>query len=172
MGYSGPPRRRKATVLGIAALVLASLTLAACSSSPSNSSGTATSSGGSSSGSSAAVVTTANNAKYGTILVNSDGKTLYTLTNNGSPVACTGSCGHVWPPLLVPAGSSTVTGGNGVTGLGKSASGTVVEYHGFPLFMYSGDTAPGQANGNGISSYGGTWYVLKVGTTPGSPVTG
>jgi predicted lipoprotein with Yx(FWY)xxD motif len=116
-------------------------------------------------------VTTANNSKYGTILVNGEGKTLYTLTANGSPAPCTGSCGHVWPPLLVPAGTKTLTGGSGVTGLGKSASGTVVEYHGFPMFLYSGDTAPGQANGNGISSYGGTWYVLKVGTQPGTPVT-
>ena len=116
-------------------------------------------------------MTTANNAKYGTILVNSEGKTLYTLTNNGSPAPCTGSCGHVWPPLLVPSGTTTLTGGSGVTGLGKSASGTVVEYKGFPLFMYSGDTAPGQANGNGIASYGGTWYVIKPGSQPGTPVT-
>jgi predicted lipoprotein with Yx(FWY)xxD motif len=161
------PRRHAFGVL--ASLALASFILASCSSSPSNSSGSATSSGGS--GSSAQVVTTANNAKYGTILVNSEGKTLYTLTSNGSPAPCTGSCGHVWPPLLVPAGVKTVTGANGVTGLGKSASGTVVTYHGFPLFTYSGDTAPGQANGNAISSYGGTWYVIKVGTQPGTPVT-
>ncbi len=167
---SARPRRRNTALSALAALFAAPLILAACSSSPSSSSsGTSTSSSGS--GSSTAIVTTANNAKYGTILVNSDGKTLYTLVNNGSPAPCTGSCGHVWPPLLVPTGAKTLTGGSGVTGLGKSASGTVVEYQGFPLFMYSGDTASGQANGNGISSYGGTWYVIKIGTQPGSPVT-
>ena len=117
-------------------------------------------------------MTTANNIKYGTILVNSDGKTLYTLANSGHPAPCIGSCGHVWPPLLVPAGATTLKGGNGVTGLGKSASKTVVTYQDYPLFMYSGDTAPGQANGNGISSYGGTWYVIKVGEKPGTPVSG
>ena len=68
------------------------------------------------------------------------------------------------------AGENNLTGGRGVTGLGTSPS-HIVGYQGWPLFRYSGDTAPGQANGNGISSYGGTWYVIKVGTKPGTPVT-
>jgi predicted lipoprotein with Yx(FWY)xxD motif len=167
---SSPRRRRSRAVGSLGVLFLASLILAACSSSPSNSSGSATTSGGS--GSTAPIVTTANNTKYGTILVSSDGKTLYTLVANGHPAPCINSCGHVWPPLLVPAGSATLKGGNDVTGLGKSGSGTVVTYQDYPLFMYAGDTAPGQANGNGISSYGGTWYVIKVGEKPGTPVSG
>ena len=116
--------------------------------------------------------TTANNPKYGKILVDSEGRTLYTLTSGGGAIACSGSCPHVWPPVLVPAGATSLTGGPGVTGLGKSSSGTVVEYQKYPLFRYSGDTAPGETNGNGISSYGGVWYVIKVGETPGTPVTG
>jgi predicted lipoprotein with Yx(FWY)xxD motif len=162
--------RPRTALGGLAALFLGSLILAACSSSPSgSSSGTSTTSGGS--GSSTAVVMTANNAKYGTILVDPQGRTLYTLVSGGHPIPCVTTCGHTWPPLLVPAGDKTLTGGSGVTGLGKSASGTVVEYQGFPLFRYSGDTAPGEANGNGISSNGGTWYVLKAGAQPGTPVT-
>ena len=35
-----------------------------------------------------------------------------------------------------------------------------------------GDTSVGETNGNGINSYGGTWYVIKVGEKPGTPVTG
>jgi predicted lipoprotein with Yx(FWY)xxD motif len=117
-------------------------------------------------------VTTTNNPKYGTILVDSEGRTLYTLTTSaGIPVPCEGQCSDIWPPVPVPAGSTTLTGGNGITNLGKTTAGTGVEYEGYPLFRYSGDTAPGQANGNGISSYGGTWYVIKVGEKPGTPVT-
>jgi predicted lipoprotein with Yx(FWY)xxD motif len=164
---TGRSRRWAVRLSGVLAVSAASLGLAACSSSPStSSSGSATTSG-----SSAPIVSTANNSKYGTILVDNQGKTLYTVTSGGAPVPCTGSCGHTWPPLLVPVGSSTLKGGPGVSDLAKSASGTVVEYMGYPLFRYSGDTATGEANGNGISSNGGTWYVIKPGTKPGTPIT-
>ena len=117
-------------------------------------------------------MTTANNPKYGTILVDSEGRTVYTLTtSDGLPAPCEGQCSDIWPPVPVPSGSTTLTGGHGITNLGKTGSGTVVEYQGFPLFRYSGDTAPGQANGNGISSYGGVWHVIKVGVKPGTTVT-
>ena len=161
-------RRWPISISCTVSVIAASLVFAACSSSPSSPSSGSTNS---TSGSSAPVVKTASNAKYGSILVDNEGNTLYTLVSNGAPIACSGSCPHVWPPLLVPAGDNNLTGASGVTGLGKSSSGTVVEYQGYPLFHYSGDTAPGQANGNGISSYGGTWYVIKVGTKPGTPVT-
>jgi predicted lipoprotein with Yx(FWY)xxD motif len=43
-----------------------------------------------------------------------------------------------------------------------------VTYKGFPLFIFSGDTAAGQTNGNGINSFGGIWNVIKAGSTPGT----
>jgi predicted lipoprotein with Yx(FWY)xxD motif len=161
---AGHKRRWPVGISFIVAVIAAPLVFAACSSSPSsNSSNTSTSSG-----SSAAIVTTANNPKYGKILVDNEGRTLYTLTNAGKPIPCLGSCTHIWPPLFVPAGNKSLTGGPGVTGL---AGTHIVTVQGYPLFRYSGDTAAGEANGNGISSYGGTWYVIKVGTKPGTPVT-
>jgi hypothetical protein len=36
------------------------------------------------------------------------------------------------------------------------------------MYEYSGDSDPDQAGGEGISSYGGTWYVLS---SSGNPVT-
>src|SRR6476661_6468662 len=40
----------------------------------------------------------------GAVLVDSAGKTLYTLTDaNGAAVACTGACLSVWPPAMVAA---------------------------------------------------------------------
>src|ERR1700692_1129940 len=87
----GRKRRWRVGIGSIVAVTAASLLLAACSSSPSsNASNSSTSSG-----SSAAIVTTANNPKYGKILVDSEGRTLYTLTNAGGAVACSGSCPHV-----------------------------------------------------------------------------
>jgi predicted lipoprotein with Yx(FWY)xxD motif len=34
-----------------------------------------------------------------------------------------------------------------------------VTINGYPLYLYAGDTAPGQAVGNGIE---GAWHVIKV----------
>jgi predicted lipoprotein with Yx(FWY)xxD motif len=34
-------------------------------------------------------------------------------------------------------------------------------YKGHPLYMYAGDGAAGQTNGNGIVSFGGTWSVAR-----------
>jgi hypothetical protein len=51
----------------------------------------------------------------------------------------------------------------------KNSSGDrYVTYHGWPLYTYTGDTAPAQAHGEGIVSFGGTWYVLNA---AGNPVT-
>ena len=117
-----------------------------------------------------AVVETATNAKYGKVLVDDQGKTLYTLTDNGTPVACTGQCLTFWPPLLLPAGASTANGGAGVTGLGttSAAGGTQVTHDGAPLYRFKADTAAGDANGEGISSFGGVWHVVKAAGASGA----
>jgi predicted lipoprotein with Yx(FWY)xxD motif len=103
-----------------------------------------------------------NSAKVGPILVDTFGRTLYTLTNGLSPIPCEGACGGIWHPLLAPPGTAAPAGGPGVSGLGRTASGAGVTDWGFPLFVYSGDKTPGQASGDGIKSFGGTWHVIKA----------
>jgi predicted lipoprotein with Yx(FWY)xxD motif len=124
--------------------------------------------------SSAPVVLTAKSSKLGSILVDAKGMALYTLTNAGKPVPCTDQCATFWPPLVLPPGSVTAMGGSGVTGLGTTSVMTVVQVteNGSPLYRFSKDTAPGDTNGEGISSFGGTWHVAKVGTkVAAAPVT-
>lgn len=163
---------------------LAVTVLAACGSSGSSATGkasptepstTTTTADGSSSSttSSAAVVKTASNAKFGSILVDNDGKTLYTLTKDGAPVECVGPCLTAWPPLLLPAGTSTATGAEGVKGLGTVAtpSGMQATVDGAPLYRFAADTAAGAANGDGISSFGGVWHVVKAEDASGSGST-
>jgi len=103
----------------------------------------------------------------GIVLVDAKGRTLYTLTNGGQTVACTGSCPSIWPPLLVPTGS-TPRGAKGVIGLGLVPGGQQVAVGGVPVFRFSGDTKAGQANGEGISSFGGVWHAVKVGGSANS----
>lgn len=125
------------------------------------------------------VVTTKRNPTFGPVLADGQGMTLYTLTANGQPVPCTGQCPAVWPPLLASAGWTPSA--SGVSGLGTTtgADGALhVTYHGLPLYRFSKDSSPADANGEGISAFGGVWHVARVTTTttaaavtPSSPTT-
>ena len=35
-------------------------------------------------------------------------------------------------------------------------------YDGHPLYTYAGDSAPGQAKGNGLNASGGVWWEMTV----------
>jgi predicted lipoprotein with Yx(FWY)xxD motif len=105
-------------------------------------------------GSGATVMTAT--AGGGTVLVDgSNSMTLYVFskdTANSGTSACSGACISTWPALTVPAGT-TPTAGTGVTGkLGtfkRADDGSLqVTYNGIPLYHYSGDSAPGDTNGN------------------------
>jgi predicted lipoprotein with Yx(FWY)xxD motif len=100
-------------------------------------------------------IMTATVGTQGTLLVaGTNGMTVYTYAKdvaNSGTSACTGACLTRWPALTVPAGS-TPAGGSGVTGtLGTITraddASTQVTYNGLPLYFFSGDTAPGDANG-------------------------
>jgi predicted lipoprotein with Yx(FWY)xxD motif len=90
----------------------------------------------------------------GTVLVASNGMTLYTFTDDvkdSGKSACTGQCIATWPALTVPAGG-TPTGGTAVTGtlgtITREDDGTLqVTYNGLPLYFFANDKAPGDANG-------------------------
>ncbi len=164
-------RSPRAVLLG---LVPAAAIAAACGSS-STSSSTNTTKATTATSAAAVTVKTANNARFGTILVDDQGRTLYTLTNNGAAVSCTGACLGVWPPALLPSGQTTVTPGPGVSNV-TAVSGTTgqqVAYNKLPLYRFSGDATTGAANGDGINSFGGIWHVVKIGGgSTGSGATG
>jgi predicted lipoprotein with Yx(FWY)xxD motif len=159
---------RHALKLSLPALA-ASLLLAACgSSSSSNTTSSAASTQPAaqttSSPSSAVVVKTASNA-LGTILVDSQGMTLYHLSGEqGGKFICTSSaCVGVWHPLIAP--SSGAPSGEGVTlGTVKRPEGTVqVTYKGTPLYTFTGDQQAGETKGQGIKDVG-TWSAVTTGS--------
>jgi predicted lipoprotein with Yx(FWY)xxD motif len=96
----------------------------------------------------------------GTILTTSDGFTLYTFDNDtpGSGTsACNDACASAWPPF--PVADATASGASGEIGTITRADGSPqTTYNGKPLYMYSGDAAPGDTNGDGV---GGVWHVAK-----------
>jgi hypothetical protein len=69
-------------------------------------------------------------------------------------------------PAAAGARGQTVAAGPGVRpGLLGTApnpgGGRVVTYHGWPLYTYLGDAAPGHAAGQGADDDGGYWYVMR-----------
>jgi predicted lipoprotein with Yx(FWY)xxD motif len=131
---------------------------------------------GSSSSGTAATISTKSVPGVGTVLVNAQGQTLYLLTSEKSgKITCTASngCTRVWPETTLASGTTAPTAGSGVQssllGMVKDASGNLeVTYNHWPLYTFSGDSGPGVAKGQGITNFGGTWYVLNA---SGKPVT-
>ena len=173
------PRRLLAAGTGLVAVAL----LAAACGSPAASGGgsstttTKASAGGSSStstssgGGGAALVKTSKSAKFGTILVGSNGHTLYQYKPDGKDKSnCTGGCAQVWPAVTAASSSSTIASGmSGFATFNRGGGVLQVAYHGVPLYEYSGDSAAGQTNGQGI---GGVWSVVKAnGSTGGATTT-
>jgi predicted lipoprotein with Yx(FWY)xxD motif/mono/diheme cytochrome c family protein len=108
----------------------------------------------------------------GTVLVNSAGHTLYVFApDNATHVTCTGGCAAIWPPLFVPTGGrAEATAGVKASLLGSypdPSGGSVVTYHGWPLYTYVADTTPGSAAGQDVNLNGGDWWTI---TTSGTVV--
>ena len=143
--------------------IAASLLLAACGGSSTKSTASSTTSTGSgAAGASNATVKTAS-VSGKTVLVSSEGMTLYHLTaEGGGKFICTSSsCVVIWRPLTVSAGA-TPTGTVGSIGVVKRPDGTTqVTYNGMPLYTFAQDKAPGEANGQGIKDVG-TWTTIAV----------
>ncbi len=131
-------------------------------------------------------IKTASVAGLGTVLVDGAGRTLYTLTSEASgKITCTTSsgCPTYWPQLNSRKGQGHQVHGGARAALMGSEKGAgsrrQVTYHGHPLYTYSGDSGAGQSNGEGLKSFGGTWYavsasgsLVKAAVTATSPTSG
>jgi len=135
------------------------LVTAACGSSSSSSSSPASTSAGQASSATALKTATIGGTA---VVTNAGGLTLYWFApDTATKSNCNGGCAQIWPPVKGPA-----TAGTGVTGklstITRSDGSTQATYNGHPLYTYTADTAPGQANGNGINASGGVWHEVTV----------
>jgi predicted lipoprotein with Yx(FWY)xxD motif len=104
------------------------------------------------------------------VLTSSSGLTLYWFSSDTPTTSkCTGQCLSYWPPVPGPA-----TAGPGVTGklatLTRTGGSLQATYDGHPLYTFAGDTAPGQAKGNGVKDSGGVWHEMTA-SAPAAPAT-
>jgi predicted lipoprotein with Yx(FWY)xxD motif len=103
----------------------------------------------------------AHNAALGLYLTDTAGKTLYVFAKDSAGTStCTGACLAKWPAFgaspvtapssLTPTDFSTVSRADGVN---------QTAWMGMPLYYYSGDQKPGDANGQGFN---GVWYAANA----------
>jgi predicted lipoprotein with Yx(FWY)xxD motif len=155
-------------------VVAVSLLLAACgsssSTSSSNSSGSSGSGGSQTAAGAAAVVKTASNRTLGTtVLVDSQGLTLYHLSGeqNGKWICTSTACVHAWHPLTPPASGALSASIGSLATIKRPDGTTQVTYKGTPLYTFIGDTKPGEAKGQGIKDVG-VWTAVTTSSKPTS----
>jgi predicted lipoprotein with Yx(FWY)xxD motif len=150
---SGRPRRIGAAVTSIAVAVLISAAAAAA-------------------GVTLVVGEAANKMLGETVVVDVHGRTLYALhPETTHHLLCRSrACLEAWPPLTVRTANVKLQAGHGVQGrlaLLRRGNGKLqVTLRGMPLYRFAGDSAKGQANGDGIKSFGGTWHAATAAAHP------
>ena|SRR5215211_2044571 len=105
-------------------------------------------------------------SRYGRILVDGHGRTLYLFTrDHGAKSRCYGACARAWPPFLAGADvAPQAAGGADAAKLGTTArrgGATQVTYAGHPLYYYVNDRKPGQILCQDVAEFGGTWLVVS-----------
>jgi predicted lipoprotein with Yx(FWY)xxD motif len=109
------------------------------------------------------VVMTAKNKSLGQkILVNRNGRTLYSLSveRKGRFICTTSKCLSLWKPLVVAKGM-VPTGAPHLTAVRRPDGSRQVAYRGAPLYTFSLDKRAGQVKGNGFKDVG-VWRPATV----------
>jgi predicted lipoprotein with Yx(FWY)xxD motif len=155
------PRSR--VTFSLLSLVVFALLVAGCGGSSSSSTSTASENSAPSGG---GTVSGAEISGLGTVLVDSEGMTVYEFAKDqGTTSSCYGACEQGWPPVIAEgqptAGEGAMSSQLGTT---KRKDGTMqVTYAGHPLYTFAGDTAPGEATGSESTAFGGKWSVMDDG---------
>ena len=110
-----------------------------------------------------------------TIVVDARGRTLYALSpETVHHLLCKShACLEIWRPVTVRSRAVALHAARGVEGhvaLVKRSDGKLqLTLRGLPLYRFSGDSANGQASGDGIRSFGGRWHVVPAKPAQAAP---
>jgi predicted lipoprotein with Yx(FWY)xxD motif len=102
------------------------------------------------------------------VVINVQGRTLYSLhPETTRHLLCKSkACFKFWPPVTVASSTTKLKAGSGVQGhlgiLRRSGGLLQVTLRGMPLYRFANDHAKGQANGEGIKGFGGTWHAVSA----------
>lgn len=159
---------KRTTLLTAAAAVALSLVLASCGSSSGYGDDDDSSSSSGSSDTTAAATADAPAAEtagasvalsevgdLGEVLVDAEGFTLYLFAqDDGTTSACSGPCLDSWPPAVADGEPEAGEGVDAsLLSVADGAAPDQLVYNGHLLYRFSGDAAPGDANGAEIPSW-------------------
>jgi predicted lipoprotein with Yx(FWY)xxD motif len=104
-------------------------------------------------------VVTATSSDLGEMLVGEDGFTVYGFKPDaGGTPSCVDACAGAWPPVLVDSAELPAGLDPAVFSVVEYPDGGFILRAGeWPLYYYSGDSAAGETNGQGVSD---VWYVV------------
>ncbi|MGH7156215.1 MAG: COG4315 family predicted lipoprotein, partial [Acetobacteraceae bacterium] len=76
--------------------------------------------------------------------------------------ACNDACATAWPPMMTSGAPIAGTGVmGGMLGTIQRTGGSQVTYDGKPLYYFVGDHSAGTVAGQGITHFGGSWYLVS-----------
>src|SRR5437773_2653056 len=102
-------------------------------------------------------------SRYGRILVDRKGRTLYLFTRDRAGGSrCYGACARAWPPYTVKGmGTAGAGARTQLIGLTRRSDGSrQLTYNGHPVYYYIGDRVPGQILCQDVEEYGGHWWIV------------
>lgn len=156
-------------VYSLAAVAAVSvLTLSACGSG-SSSTNAGTTGGGSSSPKPASTTGGLHVAStsLGKVVVDGSGMTVYMLTaDKPNHSSCSAACLAYWPPVA-PSKASGISAQTGSTS--TMSGGTTATVGGWPVYTFAQDQKPGDVTGEGVKTFGGTWYAISASGKPVKP---
>jgi predicted lipoprotein with Yx(FWY)xxD motif len=116
---------------------------------------------------------TLHTTSLGKTLADARGHTLYLFkADRSGKSSCYGACAAIWPPFV--AATAPVAGPGVKASLlqtSKRKDGKLqVTYAGHPLYFFAQDTKAGQAKGEGITHFGGSWWAVGASGAALKPV--
>jgi predicted lipoprotein with Yx(FWY)xxD motif len=109
-------------------------------------------------------IAVAANSKFGPILVDGKGMTVYLfVADTGTSSTCYTSCAAIWPPVFTDGAPQAGAGADkSILGTTTRTDGKVeVTYAGHPIYCFVKDKAPGDTTGQGINGFGALWWVMS-----------
>jgi predicted lipoprotein with Yx(FWY)xxD motif len=100
------------------------------------------------------------------MVLTANGRAVYTYDpDTATSSMCTGACATAWPPVEGTGTAGTGATAADITTITRPDGSKQLAYNGHPIYFFSGDTAAGQVNGNGVD---GTWHVITTAASGGA----